>query len=213
MRQVSRLEIAPTSSRPRPSITRPATPRTRVRVPPATSSSNRYFITSASTAPNAATTSVMAMMAQTFPRNGRTNGMARRIWPGHVRLNRYCIRLPCPRQRCSAPVAPQAANVSATRGLRSGCDSGEGGSDARKRDPRERGDDRPDQTRRYSTPALASRWPCALAGAATRGSRTRNVAPAPVRLSAVMVPPCASTIWRAMARPRPAPARRALPTW
>src|SRR5690606_27852675 len=63
---------------------------------------------------------------------------------------------------------------------------------------------------RYSPPALASRWLRAPpAAAATRGSRTRNVVPAPAWLSAAMLPPWASTIWRAMARPRPAPALRA----
>src|SRR5690606_8106307 len=122
-RQVSRLETALTSSRPSPSITRPATPRTRVRVPPATSSSNRYFITSGSTAPNAATTSVMARMAPTFPRNGRTNRMARRTWPSHVRLACCCILLlPRRRQRCLAARTPsRATKHSATRGIETGC--------------------------------------------------------------------------------------------
>src|SRR5690606_1866693 len=103
-RQVSRLETALTNSRPRPSVTRPATPMTSVRGPPATSSSNRYFITSGSTAPNAATTSVMARMAPTFPRYGRTNRKARRIWPSHVQPACCCILLPRPRRHsCTAP--------------------------------------------------------------------------------------------------------------
>ncbi len=52
-------------------------------------------------------------------------------------------------------------------------------------------------------PAWPDRW--SLAGTGRSGRRTVNVLPWPSVLSAVMAPPCASTMALAMASPRPVP--------
>ena len=49
-----------------------------------------------------------------------------------------------------------------------------------------------------------------LSGSGLRGRRTVNTAPVPGSLSAVTVPPCASTNWRTMDRPSPLPPVRLL---